>query len=196
MYTTIKTSTRTSAKTAAFVCLVFSGAKSLHADDRATDKKHAGVLTQALKRPEFKAAAGDTAVFTDPKGQRFIVLGLGDSKKLNGRAVRKAAGKLHNALDAMDVAAVEISINAGVTKKMPTQEFGRALGEGIGIASFKFDDYKKLTATKSGKDAKSRARKKTLTINTTNATTTKGIAHGLKLASSTNFARRLAATPV
>lgn len=195
MYTSIKTSTRGSANSAALVCCVFSGAKSLHADDRAQDKKYGGVLTAALRRPEFKGAPGDSAVFTDLKGRRFLVLGLGDAKDLTGRTVRQAAGKLHAVLDAMDVSTVELSINAGVSKKLAEAEFGRAFGEGLGLAAFKFDDYKKLTAPKSKRDSKGRARKKTLTITSTVAAGTKGIAVGLKLAESTNFARWLGATP-
>jgi len=195
VYSSIKTSTHASAKPDAHVVFCFAGDANLHKDDRAFDKANDGVLSSAVKRSEFKGTPGDSAIFTDKAGHRFIVLGLGNAEKLGGNAVRKAAGKLLSALDAMDVQTAQVSVNSGIAKKMPIESFGRVIGEGLGLASFTFDQFKKAPSERSKSKSAGKGRSKRLSIATNNQYATKSITFGLKLAESCNFARALAATP-
>ena len=196
MYSSIKVTSRPITKPDAHACFVFAGADSLHADDRALDKQFHGRFSSSLNRPEFKGEPGEVAVHTDDKGHRAIIIGLGDEKTFNRRTACKAAGRFLKSLDAMDIQSLSITVNGAVTKRVDEQLFGRAFGEGLGLASFTFTDYKSSTSNNTNKKNNAgKSNNKKLTVHAPTSKLTSALSFGINLADSTNFARHLAATP-
>lgn len=186
MYTTIKSSTSTSGSKNVQVFLIFESEK-LHEDYLVLDKKFSGLLSGSLKRSECNGGVGECTVSYGADNVVCILLGLGKADKFDAGAVRSAGGALVRKLYEMGVKKIIVNGNAGVSAKLDDVVFGRALGEGLGIGAFNFDDFKQST--------KKEVTTKDLMVASSNKVLVKGIAFGLRLAESTNYARRLAATP-
>lgn len=92
-------------------------------------------VARAAKRPEFKADRGETKL-VDPAegGGRAILIGLGDAKKLDHEAWRRAAA-----------AAVRTAHAARLTRLhwvgKPAATAARAIGDGAALANFDFADF-------------------------------------------------------
>ncbi len=147
---------------------------------------------RALKRPDARGDVGATTVVETDKGPRLVLLGIGERDKLKPDTLRVAADGLVRRLDAMQVRRITIAPGVALQSIDPAT-LGRVLGEGVGLASFRFVDFK-------GKRAETeRARRgetdRDLRVHIADKKAAGGFEQGLRLAESTNFARQLAATP-
>lgn len=187
MYQNIRTVGGEISKPDATVCLIVGEETTLHAEDKALDKRLGGVLSAARKRAECTGDVGEvTPVYTNER-RRYLLVGLGKAGEIDPKTLRAAAAGLIKALDAMGVARVHVSVGYGVAALGHAEAFGRAFGDGLGLAAFTFDDFKAAT--------KKKTKVTKLAISTTNAVVTQAMSSALILAESVNFARRLAALP-
>lgn len=185
MYQSIEIAPRAMSKPAAFVCFFFDD-KALRESDRALDKSVKGALSAALKRAEVSGSVGESHL-VDAGQARYVLVGLGEARKLDARTMRQVGAAAVRALDRIGVATAALQLVGLSTEAMPAERAAQALAEGIGLAAFDFADFK-ATTKKEGKV-------KALKIGSNDSTLTTALRKGLALADSTNFARRLGATP-
>jgi len=169
----------------ATVCLRFKD-RRLHKDYAALDRKTGRALSTATKRTECTGETGEaTALYA--RGRRYLVLGLGEEKSFDANVLRKAAASLVQALDRMGATSASVVPNAAVLAKVPARQFGRALGEGVGLGSFSFDEFKSLNNKRTSPES--------LTVTSSDKAVREALPLGLTLADAANYCRRLAATP-
>lgn len=193
MYRKIRTA-RSPAKTtpqAVAVVLFDRKSKRLPEGYRTLDRRCGGALSAALRRTEFSRARGAVNCIYPQKGaERLYVMGLGAPQNFEPSHVRLIGAALLRAAWPARLGRLKIQLRAGIDK-VDLQAAGRALGEGMAIANFNFDDFK--GTADQGRSAA--------------PTTTKDLAveveselrrsydRGVKVGVSVNVARTLAATP-
>ncbi|MBI1375466.1 MAG: leucyl aminopeptidase [Phycisphaera sp.] len=190
MYKRIKVSNSKSNPDAIAVA-VSSDAKRTPAALRDVDKRLGGAIGDSLKRGEFSADAGSVSTFYPTTGaERLYVIGLGDVGKPVGgstlNAWRIGAARLTGAADRAGIGSIALHLDGG----KDAVEIARAVGEGLGLGAFVYDELK---GTASGNGVKKGPT--TLDVATDSAATRKAMERGLTIAESANVARRLAATP-
>lgn len=197
MYETIKAASRAIKNPDTTVCLLFSNQRELDQSDSRFDKGLHGAVSEAIKgRRECTGEAGEITVVYGGAGKiamRVIVLGLGDSRKVNADVVRRAFGTLVSSMHPMEAKRVVIRANAAVCGAMCTTALARAVGEGLGLGAFHFVDFK----TSNGNGRKGGPATLTVSVERSDGSgvLNDALGHGLHLAESANYARRLAATP-
>lgn len=185
MYQSIEITSRAIAKPAAVVCFYFDD-KLLRDADKAVDRGAKGALSAALKRAEVNGSIGEAHV-VDGAGNRYVLVGLGEKIKLDGRGVRQAGAGVIRTLDRIGASMATLQLTGLFTDALPAERLAQALAEGVGLAAFNFDDFKSST--------KRAAKTKAIKIAADASELSGSLRKGLALADSTNFARRLAATP-
>lgn len=172
---------------------VLSGAKGLSGTAAALDRKLSGALKQALDLGDFKGAAGTTAVvYTAGKlpAKRVMLVGLGEAKKVDIDAVRKAAACTANQAMGLNAPSVAMVLHEGLD--LDIQDMGRAIAEGFYMGSFKYDEYK------TGKD-NGRPKKLTGDVVETSekrlAALKKGVSVGTIIGQAQSYARTVANRP-
>lgn len=188
MYQQIQRAMRSQRKPDAIVVLLFNDGK-LPRDYAALDKDAGGALSAAAKRTEWSGETGTTLIEYRGK-DRYVLLGLGKPEKLSATTLRAASSGLVRTLDRAGAGSARILLNATVTKRVDTATVGQALGEGLVLASFTFDGFKELT--RRNHDGK---RPKALAVELDDKAAADGLARGIALGVSANFARTLGATP-
>lgn len=159
----------------------------IHAADRmtlppASAKNEAA--SAALKNPAFKGECGET--FT--VDSKTILVGLGKADDLTTAALRTAGGRVIRALDRLGARGAEIILPELKAKSLSAFAAGRALGEGMGLANWRVDFFE-------GKATRNKPHLPAISVAAKTRDLNDGLGHGLLLAESTNYARRLAATP-
>ena len=187
MYQSITSTSGKAAKPDATVCLIVSDHRRLHRQDQALDQQVGGVLSAARQRAECAGEVGEVTLVYADRNRRYLLLGLGESGKVDAGKVRAAAAGLVAALDKMAVRRVHLSVPREGIAGLDAATLARALGDGMGLAALVFEDFKGTTAKKS--------KVTRLTVSTSHAATAHDIQQSLALSESANFARRLAAMP-
>jgi leucyl aminopeptidase len=142
--------------------------------------------TVASKAPGFKGDVGET--FSLASGDE-ILIGLGKRADLKADTVRTIGARLIKRLDKLQAKAADVRIAAAVSNKvLDSRTLGRCLGEGIGLANFRVDFF-------SGKATNIKPAHTSMSISAPEASVRAGLELGLSLAQSTNYARRIGATP-
>ncbi len=122
---------------------MFSGAKELAGVAKQLDRKLGGAIRQSLDLGDFKGKTGSAAtIYTAGKlpAKRVMLVGLGDQKKVDIDAVRKAAACAANQAMGMNAQAVGLAIHEPAS--LDAVQMGRAIAEGFYMGSFKYDEYK------------------------------------------------------
>lgn len=150
-------------------------------------------LRTALKRwdrspadaPGFTGENGDVRVIDS----NAILLGLGKRDGIKPSTIRVAAARLLKVLDRMQATAVVLFVeDNALPKSADRSHFGRAIGEGLALANWRFDGFAGSATTR-------KPASRTLTVAADDRDLREGIAAGLALAMSVNYARSLGATP-
>lgn len=142
-------------------------------------------LAEAMKTPGFKADAGETL----PVGADHLLIGLGKPGDLTTDTLRKVGGRLLKTLDRRITRNARLVLASAVPSKVAdARTAGRCIGEGIGLANWRVDFF-------DGKATKTKPPHAGLTLSGGDAPFNAGLKDGLSLASCTNEARRVAATP-
>jgi len=147
-------------------------------------------LEAALKTPGFKGESGETALGSlAGTAGRHIALGLGKRQELTPDTLRTAAARLLKRLDRMASTAAHLLVaDAFPQRTIALDVAGRAFGEGLGLANWRFDDF-------AGKATKTKPAHAALAVTGDDRGFAAGFNAGLGLARAANYARRLAATP-
>lgn len=141
-------------------------------------------VAQALRTPGFKADPGETI----PAGDHVLLVGLGKKEALTDATFRRVGAGLVRALDRMDIGQITLAIDVADEAETGHEHAARCIAEGMALANFRVDQF-------DGKATNRTPPRGPLLIAGIDAARARGIARGLQLADSTNYARRLAATP-
>lgn len=164
---------------------VFGEGSKLPRHLSALDKESGGSISEALRRPGFKAEPGEIT----PANNSVIVLGLGRESDLTAETLRMIGAKLIRALDRMAPRAVQLFVSEAIdTKTISHNLAGRALAEGIAVANWRVDQF-------AGSATRHEPQRSSLTIDAAHKSFANGMKDGLLLGESTNYTRALAATP-
>ncbi len=181
----------------AIAVAVYKGSNCPPADFETIDARCGGALSTLMKRSEFSAARGAVTTAYPARGvERLFVLGLGEAEPTDrpgGHAVRVAAAKSMGAAHASGVRKLELQFDAGLSRGPAADETARALGDGLTIANFAFDEFRGR-ATVNNTSARPTTSGLTLQLRVGDALRT-GVQRALKIGESVNLARTLAATP-
>lgn len=153
----------------------------------ASDKKVPAAQKDAAKSPGFNADNGEIV----GAGAAALLLGVGAAKDITPGSLRTAAARLVKHLHRRGNTATNAHINLnGVLKgKRPEIErLGRAFGEALHIANWRFSGLEGAATKKSPS-------KGALTIDSNDADFNAGLAAGMTLGQAINFSRTLGATP-
>jgi len=149
------------------------------------DEQSGGAISEAMRRPGFKAEPGEIT----PATNSVIILGLGRESEITVDVLRAVGAKLIRALDRMAPRKVQLVISEAFENDILSHELaGRAVAEGMGLANWRFDEF-------DGAATKREPQRPALTIHAAHKSFLNGAKDGLLLAESTNYARQLAATP-
>ncbi len=163
------------------------------APDRATlALDPSGALAAAAKRTEATGDAGRIVeAFPSGKGAvaRIILVGLGERAKFDLAKLRESvAPAIARRLAVTKDEAVRVDFSGPLTSlKADMLRAGVALGEGLGLISWTCDTFKG--------SANSIPKRAKLVVEGAGASFHDGVAHGLALAESANFARTVSHTP-
>lgn len=173
---------------------IFAGSRKLQAKYATLDRQAGGALSQAVKRPEFSAAAGVvTAAYADRGVRRLFLVGLGDPKKFTGTVLRRASAGVLRAAFAASVRRLDWRLGPGLNGRLPAAEAGRAIGDGLAIAGFKFNAFRGKI---DGSSAHHRGTRDVSQLAVDiDAPMREGVKRSLIVGESVNLARELAATP-
>jgi leucyl aminopeptidase len=186
VYESIRATTKPQPNAEVSVCMIFSD-KTLHHCDQDFDAQHYRALSTTIKRSDVKGEVGEFTVTHGHEGAVLALLGLGKHPEFNAEKARAAAGGLLRGIHKLDAHRAHLSVPNEAPFEVNAPMFGTAFGEGIGLANYRFDDFRKPTREK--------PRDHFLTISLDSPEFADGIRHGVQLAESANIARRLASTP-
>ncbi len=157
------------------------------------DKHLAHLISETLKKEEFKGKAGEIKVFHTHyklKSRYVFIVGLGESKKFELENLRKAAGKLYQAANGLKLKTLDFDFLEESENLCSIEDASQIATEGFVLGSYKFNNYR----SKNSKDVLTEIRF-LLSSNRTLALAKKGIQLGELLANATNYARDLINTP-
>lgn len=201
MYRTIRVSSKPIASPAGVAVFLFDKTKTLPVGLGALDAKLGGVLSRAIARSEFSAGKGVvTALYPadagkpQPLADRAWIVGLGDEGKFTTDTLRHAAARLVRTAFGAKAGSISIHATEALRDRCSAQDAGRAIGEGLSLSNFEFDQFK--GAANGGKSDK----QLDLTVSADapgndGTAIREGLQHGLLVAESANLARNLQATP-
>jgi leucyl aminopeptidase len=137
------------------------------------------------KAPGFRAEAGETFVL--PSGD--VLLGLGKREELKLDTLRIIGARLLKRLDRLAPRSTSIELPREVfSGAIDRFAAGRSVGEGLGLANWRVDFF-------AGAASNAKAANPAIAMSAPDPAFRDGLEHGLRLAESTNYARRIAATP-
>lgn len=135
----------------------------------------------------FRADCGETTIVGD-----LVLVGLGrrpERGEVALAALRTAGAKLVRGLERLGIAAARIDASAASSQRGPGRdEIGRAVGEGMALGNWRFDEFDGSATNRPARAAK-------LVITSADALVAEGFSTGMRLGAAANNARRLAATP-
>ena len=174
----------------------FTGTGRLPSGYVKLDTQCDGALSEAIKRPELSLARGRvTCLYPQRGAARLYLLGLGDREQFNhGQGLRAAAASLVKASDRAGVRRLGLHLGPGLNDALGPEDAGRAVGDGLAIGAFNFDELKG-TATKKEKSAPDRGGRPSRLEVKIDRAMQRGLQHALRTGESVNLARSLAATP-
>jgi len=159
------------------------------------DGQTGGCLRALLRQPSFKAAKHTVTPLYPPDGPVVHVVGLGEAAALSADVVRNGFGAVAQKLPDAAVGTVRVDVAPRAAEALSADTLGRAVGEGLGLGAFRFDELKGAAASESNNgESSSRPSPGKLRVQI-DQPLRDGLKTGLQYAASANVARRLAATP-
>ncbi|MCI0674814.1 MAG: leucyl aminopeptidase family protein, partial [Phycisphaerales bacterium] len=152
------------------------------AEGRSKSKRNAQSTSQP---PGFKGETGETFVL--PNGD--VMLGLGKRAEMKPDTLRIVGARLIKRLDRLALKKANLALpKTTFDDSITPQIAGRCVGEGFGLANWRVDMF-------AGSASNAKPVNPAITIGAGERELVDGLKHGLALADSTNYARRIAATP-
>ena len=138
-------------------------------------------VLEALKRPEWKAEAGQVVEAFPASSPRTFILGLGERGKLTPAIFRKACASLARRVAVARVPSLRFDFRHG----NEGFAYGELCGEAFGLLAWTSAQFRGTVPDD----------RPSLNLDTLDPEFEKGLAHGLALAESTNLARTVGNTP-
>jgi len=165
---------------------------AISADDKrmptTLDKAVASQVNAALKQAGKAGDANTITPLYTTDGPIYLV-GVGDGKTASVGTLRSGFSQLARTLAGSGLKRIAITLTGRVDASADPAAIGHAIGEGLGLGSFAFDDHK--GAATNG-DKKASSSKLAVQLD---AAMRDGFKIGLQYAESANVARHFAATP-
>lgn len=122
----------------------FQGTSALDAEGQALDRQLKGQLTELLAEGIFKGKSGEHFMLHTREylaAKRMLLIGLGKKESFDGEALRKTAAVALR--QAEKVRANSMALIMPETGQMSGEQVGQCLQEGLEMAAYRFDRYKK-----------------------------------------------------
>jgi len=157
----------------------------------ALDRALSGALGAAIAAGDFRGKRGQSHLVyagDEVAARRVLLLGLGEEEKLDGEALRQAAGQAVRA--ASQRSAAKVALIAPRSRRFPAPDLAQALAEGAVLGSYAFTRYQSENTDKPAsscallfEDARARTAAR------------EGVRRGVAIAESQNLARDLSNEP-
>lgn len=124
--------------------LIFPIAEDLKLPEKLNKLDYEGIISKALKGfSSFKGKKGQIASFIlgSKSLKRVVLLGLGDSKKIDKHCLRSCGGKLATALNSMEIKEASLVTSGSCGAKLKEEEFSANIAFGIAHKNYKFTKY-------------------------------------------------------
>lgn len=151
-------------------------------ENQGTSAAWDSAIVERSKCPDFQFKSGQMVEAQPSSSPRVLLVGLGLQSEWTMDVARKVFAALGRKLAALKVSQVTFDVHSEMDK--PTT--GQVLGESIGMLSWRFVEHKTQTDQDLTHD---------LEVSSLQEKFDSGLARGLELANSVNFARTLVATP-
>ncbi len=149
--------------------------------------KHASI-GEALKRPEATGELGRIVEAHPARGRRVLLVGLGESSKLDLEGLRTAMGSVARKLAECKATMVSMELHHALAQTgLMSAEAHVAIGEVFGLLACDFSAFKGTGANG--------AKRSALALHTSSATAQAGLTKGLGIAASVNLGRRISNSP-
>lgn len=172
----------------------FSGVEKPGGATGAVDSALGGRLTKLMHGDKFKAKLATTFMMHtngEIPAKRVLVVGLGKKEVFDVEAVRQAAAASLNLAKALGVKTIASVLHGAGAGGLPAKECARAMVEGVRLANYAFERYRKSPKSKTEVDR--------FVIVTHDGRAARlaerGVVLGEIMAQGTNFARDLVNTP-
>jgi len=157
------------------------------------DKLLASLISETLKKEKFKGSVGEIKNFHTHyklKARYVLILGMGEMKKFNLENIRKACGKLYQALHSLKIAKASLALEEIYEDLCSPADAAQAAVEGFILSSYRFTAYKSKK-----EEAPTLSEINLISLKSDAADLKKGVAVGTTLSNATNYARDLINMP-
>ena len=126
---------------------IFAGAKRVPAEYVGLDTALGGVIGELLRLGDFGGKGNETAVlYRSVRGavKRVMLVGLGDKDKFELDSLRQAAGTVVRAAGKLGAVRVGLALHkvlGQATEEIDLEEAGQAIGEGVLVGRYEFNEY-------------------------------------------------------
>ncbi|MFO0874861.1 MAG: leucyl aminopeptidase family protein [Phycisphaerales bacterium] len=118
-----------------------------------------------------------------------MLLGLGQREELRQSNIRTIGARLVRGLERLGIDRASIEIASAIPRGVASRaEAGQALGEGIALGNWRFDEFDGTATNRPPRAGR-------LALSARDGAFASGIAKGIAIGDAVNYARRLAATP-
>lgn len=147
-------------------------------------------IEQCIKLKVFQGKANQTQILMPSEGEtaRVLLVGLGDSAKVDAEVLRKAAGKSGKVLVEMKLKSVALTVPPLHKNELPV-DLGVHLAEGLVLGSYEFNLYK------TSRTKKNTVKTRIGFYDTHKSIKSDDLKRGALRAEATNFTRTLGNTP-
>lgn len=178
-------------------------AKASSQNEKQAKITHAELNKKLATAIEEKTITGkhlETVLYREMNFKNFrhvIVVGLGKENQMTHESIRQSVAAAFEAAKHSGTTEVALHFDGLISGKVNTASFAKATAEGLGLASYVFDELK---TSKTGKSDKAAGKEPALTIHVvTKSAADKAVkaafSEGLTLSSWVNFSRRLGDMP-
>ena len=145
MQITIRKGDLTKEKADLLIVSEFQGFEQMGGGTGAVNKALGGLLLKIAKEEQFKAKLGHTLLLRSETFacKRVLLVGLGKREEFSLERVREAAAASYKAADALHVKRVVSILHGAWEGGLNAKECGRAVVEGLQLAAYKFEGFKK-----------------------------------------------------
>lgn len=145
MQITIRKGDLTKEKADLLIVNEFEGFTQMGAATGAVNKALGGLLFTVAKEEQFKGKLGQTLLLRTEGfvSKRVLLVGLGKKEEFTLERVREAAAASCKAADALHTKHIVSILHGAGEGGLNARECGRAVVEGVRLAAYKFDGFKK-----------------------------------------------------
>jgi leucyl aminopeptidase len=129
----------------------FQGVKELGGASGAIDKATDGLITQVMKEEGFTGKSGESILIRTEgvlPAKRVMVVGLGKKENFGMEAVREATAVSFTAAKKLGLKKIVSILHGAGWGDLKAKDAGQAMSEGIYLAAYQYDRFKKMKTNK------------------------------------------------